>query len=330
MIFFSIIIPVYNVEDYIDECLESILEQTYKNYEVILIDDGSTDRSGQICERYAMKDTRIHVYHQTNSGLSEARNTGIRKAIGEYILFIDSDDYIAERSLGRIYDLISAQEEQADLVFLTTKAFFAGKMATPLVDGLDPEQINGKTKDDVMYHLSAVSKFPASACAKAVRRGFIEENDLYFTRGIVSEDIDWCIAVFNNAKRFCCGVFDYYYYRKGRLNSITNTKTNNYIKSYMYMYDKWASRDETKTEYQKVINSFFAYEYLILLCIFSRLDRAKRKEYARAVKAYQWTLKYKKGKRYRLSEILLKMLGTYITGRILSLYKRLVNYVRSA
>lgn len=90
----SIIVPVYNVEKYLERCLDSILSQTYDDFELILVDDGSTDSSGGICDNYVSKDARIKVYHQTNLGVSAARNQGLDIAIGEFILFIDSDDYI--------------------------------------------------------------------------------------------------------------------------------------------------------------------------------------------------------------------------------------------
>ncbi len=88
----SIIVPVYNVEKYLKECIESILSQTYKNIEIILIDDGSTDNSGKICDEYLKKDSRVKVIHKENGGLSDARNTGIEIASGKYIGFVDSDD----------------------------------------------------------------------------------------------------------------------------------------------------------------------------------------------------------------------------------------------
>lgn len=91
----SVIVPVYNVEPYLEQCVESILAQTYENLEIILVDDGSTDKSGEICDRYAEKDSRIRVIHQENAGVSVARNTGLDICRGDYIGFVDSDDYIA-------------------------------------------------------------------------------------------------------------------------------------------------------------------------------------------------------------------------------------------
>ena len=109
----SVIVPVYNVEEYIRECLDSIINQTYKKLEIILVDDGSTDKSGEICEEYRAKDNRIKVIHQENAGLSDARNAGIEIAVGNYIQFIDSDDYIDDDMIETLYNLII--ENDADI-----------------------------------------------------------------------------------------------------------------------------------------------------------------------------------------------------------------------
>lgn len=101
----SLIIPVYNVVDYFDKCMESVLSQTYENYEVILVDDGSTDGCGEKCDRYAELDKRVKAYHQKNQGLSAARNFGVCQANAEYISFVDSDDYISNDYLEYLYDL---------------------------------------------------------------------------------------------------------------------------------------------------------------------------------------------------------------------------------
>ena len=95
----SVIVPVYNVEKYIEDCIQSILQQTYKDFELLLIDDGSQDRSGQICDQYAKQDARIHVFHTVNQGVSAARNFGIKHAKGDYICFVDSDDFVEKEYL---------------------------------------------------------------------------------------------------------------------------------------------------------------------------------------------------------------------------------------
>ena len=103
----SVIVPVYNVAPYLEQCLDSIVNQTYHNLEIILVDDGSTDESGTICDRYAEQDSRIQVVHQKNKGLSGARNSGLDIASGEYVIFIDSDDYIWEGTVEGYISLFS-------------------------------------------------------------------------------------------------------------------------------------------------------------------------------------------------------------------------------
>ena len=110
----SIIVPVYKVEGYLHECVNSILAQTYKNIEIILIDDGSPDSCPVICDRYAKQDSRVKVIHQSNGGLSDARNSGIRAATGDYVAFIDSDDYVADDFIEKIYRC--AVDTGADIV----------------------------------------------------------------------------------------------------------------------------------------------------------------------------------------------------------------------
>lgn len=102
----SVIVPIYNVEEYLSTCIESILNQTYKNLEILLIDDGSTDNSGKICDMYAKRDSRCIVIHQLNKGLSGARNTGLDYATGEYISFVDGDDYIHPQMLEILYEAL--------------------------------------------------------------------------------------------------------------------------------------------------------------------------------------------------------------------------------
>ena len=117
----SVVIPVYNVEKYLKECVDSVLKQTYFSYEIILVDDGSTDASAKICDEYAAKDSRISVIHKPNGGLSSARNTGLQKARGAYVYFLDSDDYIVEYALEKLVE--AAERDNADIVFFDAVSF---------------------------------------------------------------------------------------------------------------------------------------------------------------------------------------------------------------
>lgn len=106
----SVLIPIYNASQYIENCVESLLRQSYSHIEILLVDDGSTDGSGSICDSYAIEDSRIKVFHIENSGPSHARNYGIEKATGEYLIFVDSDDYVESLYIEKLYSLISCDE----------------------------------------------------------------------------------------------------------------------------------------------------------------------------------------------------------------------------
>lgn len=116
----SVIVPAYNVENYIDKCISSLLKQTFSNYEIILVDDGSTDRTGAICDRIGNENSIVHVYHKTNGGLSDARNFGIEHANGRFITFIDSDDYVSNSYLKTMYDMITNGNE-IDIAMVSTQ-----------------------------------------------------------------------------------------------------------------------------------------------------------------------------------------------------------------
>ena len=112
----SIIVPIYNVEGYVSTCIDSLLRQTYSHLQIILVDDGSTDRSGAICDKYARQDTRIEVIHQENAGLSAARNSGLKRAIGELIAFVDGDDYVHPQMYETLYRALRSGDYDFSMV----------------------------------------------------------------------------------------------------------------------------------------------------------------------------------------------------------------------
>lgn len=142
----SVIVPVYNVQDYLDDCMVSIVGQTFTDLEIIMVDDGSTDSSGQLCEDWAKKDSRIRVVHKQNAGLGFARNTGIEHASGDYLAFIDSDDYVAPEMLETLYNY--ALSYGAEVVYSAGfyRAFSNGEIKDPVIDYDGP----------VFYHAEAV------------------------------------------------------------------------------------------------------------------------------------------------------------------------------
>lgn len=186
----SIIVPVYNVEDYLEDCVHSLELQTYKNIEIILVDDGSPDRSGKICDKLALKDARIKVIHKKNGGLSDARNEGLEHSNGEYIAFVDSDDIVEPNFIKVLYSLITQGNYQVAQVGTQ----FVNESGDPLnqkivFDGDMGKKLNGNyvlNRDELIRGL-LLRKVHCAAWCNLYKRDFF--NEIRFTKGILNEDI---------------------------------------------------------------------------------------------------------------------------------------------
>lgn len=319
---FSIIVPVYNIEKFINKCVESIQEQNFKDCEVILVDDGSIDKSAAICDELEKRYSNISVIHKANGGLSDARNAGIKVAKGKYILFIDGDDYIGKDSLFEIDRNIKKSNSEVDLIFLEAFKVFPSGRITRLDDVYCEKYIVCQNKDVVLKYLSTRNKFPGSACTKAIRRKFIIDNALYFQKDLLSEDIDWTIRVLNKAQSFSYCSFPYYFYRQEREGSITNKVSVRTVKSLLFIIRKWANTFINES-YQREINAFLAYEYMITLYYYGILNRNDRNMLKKDMSEYRWIMNYGKTKKIVLIRIMCQLLGIQITSKILVyLYRR--------
>ena len=213
---FSIIVPIYNVERYLEQCIESVLAQDYQNYELILVDDGSPDNSIDICTKYAKQYSNIVFIHKINGGLSDARNAGIKLARGEYLMFLDSDDYWEGTSI--LSDLSKISEENPDLIIydLTFRYKDNKKEYYPISK-------EGLTGDYIVdfYTLTSRNIFRPSACNKVVKRKIIMDNQLFFPKGKNHEDLDWSFNLAPYISSYALYDSYFYIYRAKRLGSIT-------------------------------------------------------------------------------------------------------------
>lgn len=216
---FSIIVPVYNVQNYLRECLNSILEQSYSNYEVLLIDDGSIDNSAAICEEYVKKDQRVRYYYKTNGGLSDARNYGLGKAKGKYIVFIDSDDYIDKNMLLRSS---AKMENLPDIISVRMVRVLPDGLIVENDSSLAEELIHLNTYEKRVKWLIEKSENSWSAVRFIIKRSLIEKSKIHFETGILHEDLDWSAKVFMIATSMNFVTEPSYFYRIGREGSITN------------------------------------------------------------------------------------------------------------
>lgn len=219
MIDLSIIIPVYNVENYIKRCLDSILIYKEKNIEIILINDGSTDNSIKILEDYQKNDERIKIISRKNKGLSISRNEGIKNSQGDYIWFVDSDDWIDISEINELINL--CKKNQLDILSFNFKEIRGKKIL------LVNKYINYKNSilRGLKYLEDSVYKrhYKVSPCSNIYKRRFITDNKLFFLEKVYNEDIEHSTKSLVLAEKFMCLNKCFYYYEK-RENSITNSK----------------------------------------------------------------------------------------------------------
>ena len=233
----SIVVPIYNVEKYLKNCVDSLLNQTLEDIEIILVDDGSPDKSGEIADEYLRNEKRIKVVHQSNAGLGPARNSGMAVATGEYIGFIDSDDWTQPEMFERLYE--AAVLENADIAVSGHQEFTNGRVTKTKIHPLAGTTIRTKqeiesvrknlyghsTEDDV------VEAFPMAVWIAVYRRKIIEDNNLLFEE-ILSEDTIFNLSAYKCAKTITFIDRTDYCYRKEGQPSITQSFSDNKLLRY--------------------------------------------------------------------------------------------------
>lgn len=319
----SFIIPVYNVEQYLQECVRSIISQYIEGCEIILVDDGSTDASGRICDELAAEKEYITVIHQENAGVSAARNIGLKIAAGEYITFVDSDDRIAEDSISEMITWI--KNEDADLCFLSGIKFYPDGTQEPIGDGIIRKDIKNRKKRDVLEYLSTRPKFPGSPCTKIYRKAYLEKNGIVFPNDRrMCEDLGFCRDVILNAETYDALDIPYYEYRQNREGSRTDIFSE---RAFFGMGLFVKESVEKLTDKQKPIEdmagyamSFAAYEYCIMLWRYHHLQKIQKKEAFLFLEEYAWVLQFGRTRKIKMIRIAKKILGTKIVAKLLDCY----------
>lgn len=281
---FSIILPVYNVEKYLEECVKSILSQTFNDYEIILVDDGSADSSPLICDRLAESDKKIRVIHKKNGGLSDARNAGTQIAVGDYIIYIDSDDFIIGNDF--LEKLSRKTEMYPDIIFYKYKKFFDEDKKFGECTYSYNNAIAKTSYADKIMTLVKEDAFYGMAWIKAIKRQVIINNEISFEVGLLGEDMEWNYHIIFNSEslEFIDEPFIAYRQRQG---SITSTHKLKNLTDFIYVLEKWSDRIKNDTKDEKLqialLGSLAKY-YSNLLIVYSRLKDAKKKDYKKELK----------------------------------------------
>lgn len=238
----SIVVPVYNVEKYLKRCIESLINQTYKNLEIILVNDGSTDNGLKICEEYLKIDNRIKLINKENEGLGITRNCGIDNAKGKYIAFLDSDDYIEADFYEKLY--MSAIENNSDMVF----ASFKKVDKNDNIYAIRQSKLNKEvyTKDEIIPNIlynvigavDEAKQLPISACVILYNKEIIDKYKIYFLseRKYISEDIIFNLEFILKTATVSIVPNAYYYYCDNQ-NSLTRTYKKDRFEKIKIMYE---------------------------------------------------------------------------------------------
>lgn len=320
---FSIIVPVYNVEKYLAECIESIVRQTYTDWELLLIEDGSTDSSKGICSYYAEKNNKIRLFERENSGVSASRNYGVEKAKGDYIVFIDSDDYIAENTLEKFY-FECCKWSLPDVVLSEGMYEIRGEKIAEYKHW-DMENYRGISGRDAL--IKTMENAPNwSPCDKCYRLEFWRNYRFAFPIDTLAEDFALIDKVVLAAKRVSM-VPSYYFYRRFRKNSTMSFKKNKKLKrdelQHLIEWESFLQERESDKElvtaFRRTFAKLYCHDILGYLFLFHGDEKKILLEKIEKLKIY---LDYVEGKEEKAVSILVHLFGIRFTCMLLGVVKR--------
>ena len=311
---FSVIVPVYKVEGYLEQCVESVLQQTYTDFELILVDDGSPDRCPEMCDNFSQKDTRIKVIHKKNGGLSSARNAGLDIATGDYVVFLDSDDFWNdENALQEVYD--KAKFGTDIVIFGCTDWDIHTNKKVVSRSSYNQEIMQSNDKNMILHYLLSEKKLPGGPTVFMTRRDLIERLKIRFKEGITAEDYDWVLTIFLNASNFAAIDDPFYTYRKRQEGSVTTSSQLNIINGISYTLDKWIVESEkiSSSVVRRDVLNYLAHIYTTGVIMIARLSSENKKIAIERLKTYKNILKTSYWKKTKAVRFSLAIFGYRIT-----------------
>jgi len=250
MLFFSIIVPIYKVEKYLDGCIQSVLSQTFSDYECILVDDGSPDNCPAMCDEYAKKHEKIKVIHKENGGLSDARNAGILQASGEYVVLLDSDDKFADvDALQNLFNVI--QKYKTNVVVNVNLLTFTDDGNVSFKNGYDKNIFIAAPKEIYDEFCRTYQTTIFAGWDFVVSREHITKNNLFFKKGILHEDEHWMPRVLFTTPQIAVNHSLFYAYRVAREGSIMANVSSQRLFDKLSVADdlfEWSKDEETYTK----------------------------------------------------------------------------------
>lgn len=314
---FSIVVPIYNVEKYLSQCIESVLNQDFSDFELILVDDGSTDSSGEICDEYAKNDDRIRVIHKLNGGVSDARNIGISKANGEFVCFLDSDDFMAKFAISDLADFLMNNDNIDMITCAHIDEYNDGSTKVQLLplDSLT-ENMNRSEFLLKLYNSNGAYWAPWK---NLYRKSVIEKNNLKFEKGLnCSEDCDFFMEFVNCGEKFTIFNTPIVHYRIDREGSITNNVSKSALLDRLKVYSKHYCIFNNLGDTHQYMKVFFSNKFANgIYPLYQLTNKTEINEVTTYIKENKSILKDTKGIKYAFAKIVWKLLGFYMGSKIL-------------
>lgn len=329
---FSIIIPIYNVEKYLNQCIDSVLIQKFTDYEIILVNDGSPDNCGKICDDYAKQYPQIKVIHKENGGLSDARNFGIKSAKGDYLIFLDSDDYWEGGGiLSDLAEIINNDNNPDIIIHGNTFIFETGENKKALIKNM----YNSNNFISDYENLVTEGIYYASAWNKIVRRELIYNNNINFPKGLLHEDVAWSFDIAQHIKNYTIYESSFYQYRIGRKDSITNKiKDINLISYLNILTDKTNYLIRNYKSNPHLLKGNIKYLAKVYLFTFRDYYKSLNKKHQKNVKPHfskmkkidyiykDWFINYLNGRKFKL---LIKIFGIQTGMELIKIYYKYIH-----
>ena len=313
----SVVIPVYKVDPYLERCVRSVYRQTFRDMEIIMVDDGSPDNSGKLADRLATEDTRARVIHQENQGLSGARNTGLRAAQGDYVVFLDSDDeWIVEDGIEQLL-----RHEGADLIIF--KAVHIWKDRMELVPDYDIDYLSGLPDTQAIFsHLVLTRQFQVSACKLLVRRQMLIDDELFFQPRLINEDIPWSFRLWQISTQATYTNLNFYgnHHRPG---SITQTTDIRSYQSYDKIFTHWKQECNKGCVNADAIRVYMANLWVSGGYFYYQLSASQKETALEILKRHRDLLAFANSPKAKATKTLIRFMGVRAAMTLLGLYKRM-------
>lgn len=313
----SVVIPVYKVEPYLERCVRSVYRQSFRDLEIIMVDDGSPDNSGKLADQLATEDSRARVIHQENQGLSGARNTGLRAAKGDYVVFLDSDD---EWSLEDGIETL-LKNDGADLIIF--KAVHIWKDHQEYTPDFNVEYINSLPSAQAVFsHLILTKQFQVSACKLLVRRQMLIEHEIFFPMGYINEDVDWSFRLWQHARKVSITNLNFYgnHHRAGSITQTTDIRSH---KSYDKIFSYWKEECNRGCINADAIRVYMANLWVSGGYFYYQLSKDEKPIALQILRKHQDLLDCSDSKKIRGARLLVRTIGLRNTVVLLGCYKKL-------